>query len=31
MDIGDQDSLHSSGNILGYMFPTPNMNDNDLD
>ena len=31
MDFGDQDSLHSSGSILGNMFPTPSANDNDLD
>ena len=31
MDFGNQDSLHSSGSILGNMFPTPSANDNDLD
>ena len=31
MDIDDQDSLHSSGSILGNMFPTPSANDDDLD
>ena len=31
MDFGDQDSLHSSGSILGNMLPTPSANDNDLD
>ena len=31
MDFGDQDSLHSSGSILGNMFPTPSANDNGLD
>ena len=31
MDFGDQDSLHSNGSIFGNMFPTPSVNDNDLD
>ena len=31
MVFDDQDSLHSSGSILGNMFPTSSANDNDLD
>ena len=30
MDADDQDSLHSSGSILGNKFSTPSVNDNDL-
>ena len=31
MVFDDQDSFHSSGSILGNMFPTSSVNDNDLD